>query len=364
MVLFFFLLLLLPLSSHAHSRWSCPEPRSLDTGIKTGPCGDETNIFSNNNNDDKLIEIAPGPLRVTFVESVHHTGAPFRITLSNDGSDTTQPCILLDHIPHNDCCSPNIMDENTYTPYVITITIPNVSCEKCSLHLTNPMTDKIGIDGSPSGIGCTDPNGTCFSVYHSCTMPFKILGNVSTGAVPREEYNCPYSSSSSNSDWPTSWMGDDGMVADASVSGVYRRISSIWSTEDYTLTTVPEAYTKDTGDICKVGIGASSSSSSVSNFDENESNHDEPESNEITVMDKDEPESDDVESTTAENNVAAMEDEMTVIDKDVLPGETIVSTAEDPGMQASSAAIQDVTHFMGVLYNVLVVTLVAIKLAV
>ena len=101
--------------------------------------------------------------------------------------------------------------------------------------------------------------------------------------------------------------------------------------------TVPEAYTKDTGDICKVGIGASSSLSSVSNVDE--------------------PESDYVESTTAENN------EITVMDKDVLPGETIVSTAEDPGMQASSAAFQDGTHFMGVLYNVLVVTFVAIKLA-
>jgi hypothetical protein len=331
------LLLLLPLSSHAHSRWSCPEPRSLDTGIKTGPCGDETNIFFSNN-DDKLIEIAPGPLRVTFVESVHHTGAPFRITLSNDGSDTIKPCILLDHIPHNDCCSPNIMDDTSYTPYVITITIPNVSCEKCSLHLTNPMTDKIGIDGAPSGIGCTDPNGTCLSVYHSCTMPFKIVGNVSNGAIPRNEFICPYSSSASNSDWPTSWMGDDGMIADASVSGVYRRISSIWSTEDYTLTTVSEAYTKDTGDICKVGIGASSSSSS-------------------SVSNVDEPESDDVESITAENN------EITVMDEEVLPGDTIVSTAEDPGMQASSAAFQDGTHFMGVLYNVLVVTFVAIKLA-
>jgi hypothetical protein len=173
-------------------------------------------------------------------------------------------------------------------------------------------------------------------------MPFKIIGNVSNGAIPREEYNCP--NINSNIDWPTSWMGDDGMVADASVAGVYRRISSIWSTEDYTLTTVPEAYTKDTGDICKVGIGASSSSSSVSNVDE--------------------PENDDVESTTTEN-VAAIEDEMTVMDEDVLPGDTIVSTAEDPGMQASSAAPQDVTNFMGVLYNVLVVTFfVAIKLTV
>ena len=330
------LLLLLPLSSsHAHSRWSCPEPRSLDTGIKSGPCGDETNIFSIDNNDDgELIEIAPGPLRVTFFESVHHTGAPFRIALSNDGSDTTKQCILLDHIPHNDCCSPNIMDETSYTPYVITITIPNVSCERCSLHLTNPMTDKIGNDGSPSGIGCTDPDGTCFSVYHSCTKPFKIVGDVSTGAVPRDEYICP-NSSSANSDWPTSWIGDDGMAADASVSGVYRRISSVWSTDDYTLTTVPETYTVDTGDICKVGIG--SSLSSVSGI------VDEPENEDI------------VEGITTENNVAVMEDEV-MVEQEVLPGETIVS-APEAEMQTSSTVTQHGTYFLGATFLVVKIAL-------
>lgn len=223
------------------------------------------------------------------------------------------------------------MDETSYTPYVITITIPNVRCERCSLQLTNPMTDKIGNDGAPSGIGCTDPNGTCFSVYHSCTKPFKIVGNVSTGAVPRDEYICP--NTSSNSDWPTSWIGDDGLEADASVSGVYRRISSVWSTDDFTLTTVPELYTKDTGDICKVGIG--SSSSSVSGI-------------------VDEPENEDfVESNTSEN-VAVMEDEM-IVEEEEVPGEATVSIAE-VGMQASSAALQDRTLFMGFMHTVLVVT--------
>ncbi len=154
--------------------------------------------------------------------------------------------MLLDHIPHNDCCSPSLYDPTTYTPYTITISIPNVICERCSLHLSNPMTDKIGDDGSPHGEGCTDPDGTCFSVYHSCTRPFRIVGDASDGAVPRSEYACP-SLESVNDGWPTSWIGDDGMEADASVPGVYRRISSVWSEDDYTLTTAPEAYREDTG---------------------------------------------------------------------------------------------------------------------
>ena len=118
----------------AHSRWKCPNPRSPQTGIKSGPCGDETNDFSG----DIGVEIKPGLLRIVFEESVHHTGAPFRISLSQDGSDDDS-CVLLDHIPHKDCCRPNLVDETTYTPYIITVNIPNIICEKCSLHLSNPM---------------------------------------------------------------------------------------------------------------------------------------------------------------------------------------------------------------------------------
>ena len=277
----------------AHSRWSCPAPRSTSTGIKDGPCGDDFDVF-----DESTIEIQPGPLQVTFEESVHHTGAPFRISLSSmyivlpypiylllcihhfdmlflstnaqhislfkfyqsiissvnniitgDGSDDDS-CVLLDHIPHNDCCRPILFVPSTYTQYSITIDIPNINCERCSLHLSNPMTDKIGNDGSPSGIGCTDPDGTCFSVYHSCTKPFRIVGN--SDAVQRSEYTCP-SIESNNQGWPMSWMGDNGEVVDASTPFVYRRESSIWDTEDYTLTTVPEQYRIDTGEKCKDG---------------------------------------------------------------------------------------------------------------
>lgn len=136
-----FPLISLPTAS-AHSRWSCPEPRSPSTSIKDGPCGDETtNNFIVSSED--MMEIRPGPLRVVFEESIYHTGAPFRISLSADGTDS-EACTLLDHIPHNDLAvRPNFRDESTYTQYAVTIDIPDVNCERCSLHLSNPMTDKI-----------------------------------------------------------------------------------------------------------------------------------------------------------------------------------------------------------------------------
>ena len=145
-----------------------------------------------------------------------------------------------------------MMDDMTYTPYVITVNIPNVICEKCSLHLSNPMTDKIGEDGSPLGIGCTDP-GTCFSVYHSCTRPFKIAGSVEDGAVPRSEYVCE----TKNEGWPQVWLGDYGESVDASTPFLYRR-SSAWNEVNHTLTTVPIQFTEDAGGVCGASVESGS----------------------------------------------------------------------------------------------------------
>ena len=250
----------------AHSRWSCPEPRSSSTSIKDGPCGAETNNFLASQD---IVEINPGPLRVMFEESIYHTGAPFRISLSQDSTDS-EACTLLDHIPHNDLAvRPNFRDESTYTQYAITIDIPDVNCDRCSLHLSNPMTDKIGGAGSPLGVGCTDPDGTCFSVYYSFTQTFRIQG--SSSAVSRSEYQCPYDFGAGPVDWPTSWIGDNGKSVDASVPGVYRRESSIWNANDFTLETAPMRYREDVGALCgnsadvskeNIGVGTQPSTDS------------------------------------------------------------------------------------------------------
>jgi len=231
----------------SHARWKCPKARSPEVGIKSGPCGSDTNDFSS---FGEPIDISPGPFRVVFEEAVYHTGAPFRISLSTDSNDTTTSCTLLDHIPHNDNVRyPSISNPNTYIPYTITLHIPDVTCERCSLHLANPMTDKIGSDGSPNGKGCTDPNGSCASVYHSCTVPLRIHGS-----TPRNDFLCPHTNTTTYPpDWPTTWTGDGGDVVDATVPGLYRRESSAWSSVGFLLTTAPLRYQQDGGGLCQLG---------------------------------------------------------------------------------------------------------------
>ena len=181
--------------------------------------------------DTPLSIIPPGPMVVQWEESVTHLGAPFRISLSGDGVDT-DPCVLLDHIPHNEVGSPLINVESSYVKYSMVIEIPDIQCSRCSLHLGNPMTDKESSRGAPLGEGCTDPNGDCLVVYHSCTLPFQI-----NGTVPRSEYVCP---NKNPDDWPTEWVGDDGVMVDTSELGVYRRESGTWM--DSFLMDVPDRY--------------------------------------------------------------------------------------------------------------------------
>ena len=91
----------LSLFTPSHSRFACPTARSSFTGIKVGPCGTEQNDFSG-----AVTSIAPGPLTLHIEESVSHTGAPWRVSLSLDSSDD-DACTLLDHIPHDDTSSPS-----------------------------------------------------------------------------------------------------------------------------------------------------------------------------------------------------------------------------------------------------------------
>ena len=215
----------------AHSRWGCPQPRDPDPGIKDGPCGTISTLSSMMVMNETIMVLQPGPMLVRWEEAVSHTGSPFRISLSGDHNDS-EACVLLDHIPHNDDSDPNSNVESTYTNYSMIIDVPNVACERCSFHLANPMTDKEGLKGNPTGKGCTDPLGDCLVVYHSCTIPFRI-----NGTIPRVEYQCP---NRNPIDWPTAWIGDYGITVNASQMGVYRRESGTWTNSF--LTNVPPRY--------------------------------------------------------------------------------------------------------------------------
>lgn len=238
-----------------HSRLNCPEPRSPETSLKSGPCGTADDDGADYFAATDAIEVSPGPFTISWQESISHIGAPWRISLSGDGDDLNDVCILVDHVPHNDLSDPQFDNEETWTLYNLTITIPDVDCAKCSIHIANPMTDKIAEAKYYDGVGCCDPNdgvtcsdsttpAACSSVYHSCSVPLRI-----TGSTPRSEYTCP----GSPKNWPSTWDGtsdpeqDPPPSVDVTAYNVYRQESGTWV--DRQLQDVDSEYREQAG-IC------------------------------------------------------------------------------------------------------------------
>ena len=135
--------------------------------------------------------LKPGPLTLTWEESIAHVGSPFRLAILDEHEKVK--VVLADHIPHNDAAKSSFL-ERTYTPYHLTVEIPDVECEKCTLQLIYFMTDKTvkcgslfctyhaddsacsgHIDaaqptcfGAPNDVPCKEKD-SCFSNYHTCT---------------------------------------------------------------------------------------------------------------------------------------------------------------------------------------------------
>ena len=240
-----FLLSVLIVSVQCHSRWKCPPPRDANdengnhiefknTANKDGPCGLNSGMIYGYNG---ITPLSPGPQTFVWEESITHKGAPYRINLLTENGDIK--ATILDHIPHDDSVK-TTMNEKNYTPYKMTIEIPNVKCEKCSLQLLFLMTDKtvkcgteycnyyenddncIGHVDEKEGIcaGAVPSSGpckhkdTCFSVYHSC-VDISIDGTVAMkdfegGDIQRADW--PYNQNSNknytleNAKWSNSWL--------------------------------------------------------------------------------------------------------------------------------------------------------------
>ena len=205
-----------------HGRWKCPAPRDANdedgkhikgdnTGNKYAACGPESGKWG----FGTVTNLKPGWTTFTWEESVSHSGSPFRISILDENEKIVT--VLLDHIPHNQNSKPILNVEKTYTPYKMSINVPDIKCEKCSLQFLYVMTDKsvaCGLEScyyNPDDAACkgsTDPNaetctgapndnvcvqeGECFSNYHSCT-DVNILGSIPYTQFPQD---------SQPADWP------------------------------------------------------------------------------------------------------------------------------------------------------------------
>jgi hypothetical protein len=166
----------------AHGRWKCPPPRDANdesgqhisfdnTGNKYAACGPESGKWG----FGQVTTLYPGWNTITWEESVSHAGSPFRLAILDETE--TARIVLLDHIPHNDEGKTNSSNEASYLPYHISVNIPDVKCDKCSIQLLYVMTDKSSKCGIPtcyynpadaSCKGSTDPNAaTCAGAPNS-----------------------------------------------------------------------------------------------------------------------------------------------------------------------------------------------------
>eukprot|EP00601_Ochromonadales_sp_CCMP2298_P028581 CAMPEP_0173331910 /NCGR_PEP_ID=MMETSP1144-20121109/4061_1 /TAXON_ID=483371 /ORGANISM="non described non described, Strain CCMP2298" /LENGTH=272 /DNA_ID=CAMNT_0014276739 /DNA_START=277 /DNA_END=1095 /DNA_ORIENTATION=+ len=206
----------------AHGRWKCPSPRdALDeagnhirfdnTANKYAACGPESGKWG----FGKVTSLKPGWTTITWEESISHTGSPFRISILDETETTV--VVLLDHIPHNEDSQPIAQVEATYTEYSMSLLIPDIKCDKCTLQFLYAMTDKTVKCGTPvcyynpqdaACKGSTDPDaetcagapndtpcvaeGECFSNYHSCS-DVVLLGSQPLSALPYD---------SQPADWP------------------------------------------------------------------------------------------------------------------------------------------------------------------
>jgi hypothetical protein len=193
------------LGALAHSRLVCPPPRTSDIGAKDGPCDAADDLSK------PAVTLAPGLNTIRWEEGIPHPGAPVRLALSIEGSDSGfEECVLLDHIPHDESRAVVVDDESTWLQFSITVWIPDVKCERCHLQLIAFMTDEyhgVGIGETcahPAAKSAGTANASlpdCAMRYHSCTA-VRI-----TGQTPRNQYKCSLDTFVKELQWP--FMADE-----------------------------------------------------------------------------------------------------------------------------------------------------------
>ncbi|XP_055880244.1 uncharacterized protein LOC106065565 isoform X1 [Biomphalaria glabrata] len=181
--------------SYGNIRFVCPKPFNPTSNHETvsymaeGACdkADESSY-------EDVLTISPGPFTIRFEETKLQLGSPFRIILMENtkepspqnGTNSTsgilekekKNCLLLDHIPHNNHafitkeCSEKgnqyPLGICTGSTYYITLRIPDINCEDCTLQLQQIIPSKAGNQLCDMSQSNETGNATDCIVYSSC----------------------------------------------------------------------------------------------------------------------------------------------------------------------------------------------------
>ncbi len=146
-------LLWLPRETRAHLDMTSPVSRYGPDLLKSGPCGTPGGTRSANIN-----YFEPGQtIDVEWDEYVNHP-SHYRIAFDLDGDDDFVDPATMQELYSNDAVLLDGIDDDppTYPLYSVSITLPDIECDNCTLQLIQVMYDK-----PPYEVGGND-------IYYQC----------------------------------------------------------------------------------------------------------------------------------------------------------------------------------------------------
>ena len=132
----------------AHVRLTYPTPRyptpammNSSTDIKTGPCGRANGTRTTDTS--RITVLQPGAtIMVQFNETIDHPGF-YRISFDDDGEDAFVTPTMRSQIQTGPTFTLPVLADNITDKsggsYMVSVTLPNVECERCTLQLIQFM---------------------------------------------------------------------------------------------------------------------------------------------------------------------------------------------------------------------------------
>jgi hypothetical protein len=128
-----------PQPASAHLDLTAPVSRYGPDVLKTGPCG-----ISGGERSDNISYYEPGEtIEVRWVEYIDHP-AHYRIAFDQDGDDDfVDPATMTELYSNDAVLLDGIEDKGPADQgYAVTVTLPDVTCDNCTLQVIQVMYDK------------------------------------------------------------------------------------------------------------------------------------------------------------------------------------------------------------------------------
>ena len=127
----------LPSAALAHLSLTAPVSRYGPDVLKTGPCG-----VAGGERSANVSYFEPGEtIEVRWEEYVQHPGH-YRIAFDPDGVDDFVDPVTMTELYSNDAVLLDGIEDSRERQYAVTVTLPEVSCDNCTLQVIQVMYDK------------------------------------------------------------------------------------------------------------------------------------------------------------------------------------------------------------------------------